>query len=574
MPPAAGSVIAVTVSVTDEDSPALPTVDNPFCDATRTSTNPPPLCAAVTVIITPSSVIPNRPPSRPTIPAQSTPPGRAFSYTVPTFDDPDGQPVTYRATQADGSALPTWLAFNTETRTFSGTPSTTGRIDIRVTATDTAYPPSTASVTFSLTVRSPVTRPPVTRPPGGGGGGGGGSRDRHGNTPARATQVQLGESAPWTASTTGQVNTASDVDYFTLTVPHAGVLVVETTGFTDTVGTVWQDSVELGMADSGGVRRNFRLTVPVEVGPVVIAVAGNGSRTGAYTLRTHLVVGYLENPGRDSFQSGIGVLSGWVCDADRVVIEINGAAQAAAYGTERGDTEDTCGDTDNGFGLLFNWNLLGDGEHTVVALVDGVELGRATVTVTTLGAEFLRDVTRSCAVADFPKTGEMVTLVWQQSSQNFVIAGESAPSGDNAVRSGELEGYLENPGSNSFQSGIGVISGWVCAADEVLIEINGSPQPAGYGTERLDTVESCGDTDNGFGLLFNWNLLGGGVHTVRAVVDDVELGRATVRVTTLGAEFVRDVAGMCVVEDFPTTGETVTVEWQQNSQNFVITDLE
>ena len=142
------------------------------------------------------------------------------------------------------------------------------------------------------------------------------------------------------------------------------------------------------------------------------------------------------------------------------------------------------------------------------------------------------------------------------------------------MRSGELEGYLENPGSNSFQSGIGVISGWVCAADEVLIEINGSPQPAGYGTERLDTVESCGDTDNGFGLLFNWNLLGGGVHTVRAVVDDVELGRATVRVTTLGAEFVRDVAGMCVVEDFPTTGETVTVEWQQNSQNFVITDLE
>ena len=418
------------------------------------------------------------------------------------------------------------------------------------------------------------TPPPPPPPPGRGGGGSTASRDAHGDTPARATVVPLGESAPWSASTPGQLNTPRDVDYFTFPVPQAGVLVVETTGFTATVGTVWQEGEELGMADSGGERRNFRLAVPVEAGPVVIAVAGNGSRTGAYTLRTQLVVGYLENPGRDSFQSGVGVLSGWVCDADRVVIEINGAAQAAAYGTERGDTEDTCGDTDNGFGLLFNWNLLGDGEHTVVALVDGVELGRATVTVTTLGAEFLRDVTRSCAAADFPTTGEMVTLVWQQSSQNFVIAGESAPSGDNAVRSGELEGYLENPGSNSFQSGIGVISGWVCAADEVLIEINGSPQPAGYGTERLDTVESCGDTDNGFGLLFNWNLLGGGVHTVRAVVDDVELGRATVRVTTLGAEFVRDVAGMCVVEDFPTTGETVTVEWQQNSQNFVITDLE
>ena len=169
-------------------------------------------------------------------------------------------------------------------------------------------------------------------------------------------------------------------------VPQAGVLVVETSGFTDTVGTVWQAGEELGMADSGGERRNFRLAVPVAAGPVVIAVAGTGRRTGAYTLRTQLVVGYLGNPGPDSFQSGVGVLSGWVCAADTVEIELNGAVQAAAYGTERLDTADICGDTDNGFGLLFNWNLLGDGEHEVVAFVDGIELARATVTVTTLGS--------------------------------------------------------------------------------------------------------------------------------------------------------------------------------------------
>ena len=578
IPPAAGSVIAVTVSVTDEeDSPDPPTVDNPFCDATRTSTNPPPLCAAVTVIITPSSVIPNRPPSRPTIPAQSTPPGRAFSYTVPTFDDPDGQPVTYRATQADGSALPTWLAFNTETRTFSGTPSTTGRIDIRVTATDTAYPPYEVSVTFSLTVRSPVTRPPVTRPPGGGGGGGGGSRDRHGNTPARATQVQLGESAPWTASTTGQINTSRDIDYFRLTVPYAGVLVVETTGGTDTVGTVSQADEELAMADSGGARRNFRLSVRVDAGSVLVAVAGNGTRTGAYTLETTLLVGYLENPGAGSFQSGIGVLSGWVCEGDEVVIELNGVPQPAAYGTARLDTQTVCGDTDNGFGLLFNWNLLGDGAHTVVALVDGVELSRTTVTVTTLGEEFVRDVAGECKGANFPKPGETVTLVWQETSQNFVVTGERVPTGDNRTGVAGM-GFLENPGPNSFQSGIGVISGWVCEADEVIIALNGVPQPAGYGTARLDTQTVCGDTDNGFGLLFNWNLLGDGVHTVVAVVDGTPLGWATVRVTTVGEgaeeEFLRGAKGECVVEDFPMFGETVTLEWQQNSQNFVITEVE
>ena len=135
-------------------------------------------------------------------------------------------------------------------------------------------------------------------------------------------------------------------------------------------------------------------------------------------------------------------------------------------------------------------------------------------------------------------------------------------------------GVLENPMPNSFQSGIGGISGWVCAADTVEIEINGTAHMAGYGTDRADTEERCGDRDNGFGLLFNWNLLGDGAHTVVARADGVELGRATVQVTTLGMEFVEDAAGMCMVEDFPTMGESVTLTWQEPSQSFVITSHE
>ena len=57
---------------------------------------------------------------------------------------------------------------------------------------------------------------------------------------------------------------------------------------------------------------------------------------------------------------------------------------------------------------------------------------------------------------------------------------------------------------------------------------------AEYGMERLDTQEVCGDTDNGFVLLFNWNRLGAGDHMVTALVDGLELGRAMVRVTTVG----------------------------------------
>ena len=300
-------------------------------------------------------------------------------------------------------------------------------------------------------------------------------------------------------------------------------------------------------------------------------------------------VGYLENPGDGSFQGGIGLISGWVCEAAAVEIEIETTEGEvtrleAAYGTARLDTArrpdgtPLCGDTDNGFGLLFNWNLLGDGEHEIVALVDGVELGRATVTVTTLGteaeAEFLRGAEGACVVEDFPSPGETVTLEWQESRQNFVIASGTRPAGES--RAGIVGvGRLENPGPNSFQSGIGLISGWVCDADTVEIAIGDmAPQEAGYGTERLDTRDTCGDTDNGFGLLFNWNLLGDGEHEVVASVDEAELGRAVVRVTTLGAEFLDGAAGACVVADFPLPGETVTVEWQQTSQNFVITDVE
>ena len=452
---------------------------------------------------------------------------------------------------------------------------------ITVGATDVGGSNSTATQSFDVRIGPPPLSTGTDTGTGTGTGtrtgtrtgGGGSSRDLHGNTAAQATRVRLDGTAPWASSTAGQINPADDIDYFTFTLPQAGVLVVETTGSTDTVGTVWQDGEELAMADSGGAGRNFRLSVRVQAGPVVIAVAGNGRQTGRYTLETYVLAGYLENPGPDSSQSGVGVLSGWVCTADLVEIALNGAVQPAAYGTERVDTADICGDTDNGFGLLFNWNLLGAGEHTVVATVDGIELDRATVTVTTLGEEFVRGAEGSCTVSDFPLAGETAALVWQQSKQNFVLAAGAAPSGAKPAGTPGV-GYLENPSPNSFQSGIGVISGWVCEGGEVMIALNGDPQLAAYGTERLDTEAVCGDTDNGFGLLFNWNLLGEGEHTVVALVDGEELGRATVRVTTLGVEFLRGVEGQCVVEDFPTMRQTVTLEWQQNKQNFVITAVE
>ncbi|MGE0820581.1 MAG: SGNH/GDSL hydrolase family protein [Candidatus Binatia bacterium] len=285
-----------------------------------------------------------------------------------------------------------------------------------------------------------------------------------------------------------------------------------------------------------------------------------------YTLRAQ-VQGVLENPRPASFHSGIGVISGWVCTANRIDIELDGVQFQAGYGTSREDTRAVCNDSNNGFGLLFNWNLLGNGPHSVRALADGQEFATATITVTTLGAEFLTGAGGEFSLADFPQSGQQNVLVWQQSMQNFVIKGEEASSGGNAGGNGRL---LENPSPGSFQSGIGVVSGWVCDAQRIDIQFDGQSLQAAYGTSREDTRQVCGDANNGFGLLFNWNLLGDGVHTVRALADGQEFASATIVVKTLGQEFLRGVGKNQRLLNFPQPSTDVIVAWEQSLQNFVI----
>ncbi|WP_292925987.1 calcium-binding protein [Nitrosomonas sp.] len=73
------------------------------------------------------------------LPDQKAAKGSVFSYTLDpnTFTDPDaGDILTYSATLADGNPLPSWLSFDSETSTFSGTPDRFGIFSVIVTATD------------------------------------------------------------------------------------------------------------------------------------------------------------------------------------------------------------------------------------------------------------------------------------------------------------------------------------------------------------------------------------------------------------------------------------------------------
>ncbi len=335
--------------------------------------------------------------------------------------------------------------------------------------------------------------------------------------------------------------------------------------------------------------RTFRVTLSGATGGAQIWDA-----VGIGTIQDddHPSVGRLEVPARGAVQSGVGVVSGWLCEARSVQVEWQPVSRVeAAYGTERADTAAECGDVDNGFGLLWNWNLLGDGEHTVRLLVNGRVWITRRVTVTTLGEEFRRELEGTYELEDFPSVGESVTVQWQEAQQNFVIVGGEPPDGTTDTGNTFPHAVLENPPAGSYQSGIGIVSGWVCEAEAIEVEFipeDGEAwrEAVAANTERLDTVEVelegetgevetvevCGDTDNGFGLLFNWNRLGDGVHEVVVRADGEVLGHRTVRVTTLGEEFRRGLSGTYELADFPTEGETVTLEWRQAQQNFVVTD--
>jgi hypothetical protein len=132
----------------------------------------------------------------------------------------------------------------------------------------------------------------------------------------------------------------------------------------------------------------------------------------------------LEVPGPGSKQSGIGIVSGWKCTAGTITIQFDndGSIYTAAYGTIREDTQGVCGDTNNGWAFLWNWNRLGDGQHTVAVFDNGVQFGAATFTVQTLGQEFRTDLSKSTTISDFPEAGQTTTLTWEQGQQNFVIA--------------------------------------------------------------------------------------------------------------------------------------------------------
>jgi hypothetical protein len=150
----------------------------------------------------------------------------------------------------------------------------------------------------------------------------------------------------------------------------------------------------------------------------------------------------LEIPQINSVQNGIGLLMGWKCQATRITATFDNSGHLPVIsGVLRGDTVGVCGHSNTGFSFLMNWNLLGDGRHTVHVFDDGVEFANATFRVITPGVAYLRQGAARVTIPDFPRTGEQTTVQWQESTQSFVMVAKSSA----AVR--DVEGKYDYRGA-------------------------------------------------------------------------------------------------------------------------------
>lgn len=123
--------------------------------------------------------------------------------------------------------------------------------------------------------------------------------------------------------------------------------------------------------------------------------------------------------------SGIGVISGWKCEAGDLTVRFNGGDPfPLVYGSRRTDVLDAgaCDHADVGFVAIWNWSELGDGLHTAVVYDDGVEFDRSRFYVVTAGEGFLQGAAGQCIVSDFPAPREVARFVWNQPTQHMELA--------------------------------------------------------------------------------------------------------------------------------------------------------
>ena len=138
---------------------------------------------------------------------------------------------------------------------------------------------------------------------------------------------------------------------------------------------------------------------------------------------------------------------------------------------------------------------------------------------------------------------------------------------------GELPGTMnhETPRANETVSGVNVLRGWSCDGDAFSYQVDSGPLiPLAAKLNRPDTLNDCGDVDNGYAGIVNWNEYSTGIHNLRIYRGSGAVAIERFIVVSPGTSFVTDVERSITVHDFPEIGDAATLEWSPPQQRFLL----
>lgn len=276
---------------------------------------------------------------------------QALNYTLVSdaFNDIDGDSLSYTATLADGSALPSWLVFDGDKRTFSGTPSfnDAASLSIQVTASDGQL---SAAQSFNLLINN-VNRAPTGQ--------------------ATATLAKGDQNAVYTVKASDLLQGFTDADGDVLTIAnlsadHALVQNNSNGTYTITPETNYSGLVQLSyqVTDSqGGVlfaNQSFALTANEIVGTTGADVLQGGTSNDVFVVnhRRDVIIEAV-NGGNDTVESTLS----YILQANLENLTLKGTANLSGTGNAADNT--LMGNMGN------NRLLAGDGNDILYGLDGG-----------------------------------------------------------------------------------------------------------------------------------------------------------------------------------------------------------
>ncbi len=435
---------------------------------------------------------------------------------------------------------------------------------------------------------------------------------------AAPTQITVTDVPDWTGTgipaddTTLQIDGSTDADYFVFDSEAIGFLTVEatnasgTTRHSDTRGELYGPMGQIATA-TGGNGNHFSFSVPVDTQPYLVKVTGT---TGMYDLRftfqtaTDQGTSAAAAPSTDTCPgtpaNPDGTAANLICpsantgqqERDRYQIDImepgtlyvhtTGSirTRGVLYGPDGGQIGEDTGSASDGinFRIVASVN---PGLH----IVEVRGYNRQTTGAYGLVTNFVAGPGGPTTPTTPGTDDDVAALQAEVGRLRNELNACREPVVTNA------RGNLDNPPDDGYRSGIGLISGWVCAAEDVEVRIATArgiirqTLQVAYGTSRSDTVGECGHENTGFGMTYNFNHLPEGVYTITAYADDEQIGESrTFEVVHLEEFATNDTdrflglddevqdRGVCIVPDFPAAGERTWLKWEESTQNFVIED--